>query len=526
MNKLLFNMEPDRIAPALVGDETVESLVRALVEADDEANIVATAISNTENNLLTGESMMRTLQGAQALLDGNVSELTYEAAVTFVSEASEVTGYGLDANKFTVEAFQADHATAVAELAETTEGFLADMKASIGRTSRKILRSTTAFLTVLTTRQKAISKLAMKLMEKMNATSPGNIQGTSVKNTLAVSWFSDAEQAISHLDTYSKARTAITESQRNLTSFIDSLDGGQTAESMTPKLLSILTPFKSLGEYYNDDTGMNSITLPMRSGRWLVTGLGVTAMSGAAYGGVIAGRKLTKRYAAKAMLTASKMGPSIAKLTNVGNAVKLSRFASVWGRVSGAGGMIARGATGATPMGVMAMIAMHFVIKGVKYAMAERLPTLEYNEVNDILSSITDMGSVEINLKGVAKASFNLEKFSSQLEKTSQPEDKAAAKGFLSLCVKITGNVNSLGRKIYSNSVSVARAGAAYASASLKVHAKNPMTMEDRSASIDEEWVSELDMVTEALSRGFANNDLVDDIYPEDQFDSDMLLAN
>lgn len=510
--KLLFEASNTTESRSGSVTETFDELAHNINHIDGITHAVEDTIEEQGLAVLTGESMSRSLEAAQTLLqDDNVSELTYEAATTIIGSAVSITGYPLDMEKFTVEAFQANKDLAVAELAETTENFITDAAASIARTTRKITRSTLAFTTVLFNRQKAISKAAEKLQSKMMDREAGKaVAGTTVKNAKSGAWFNSPEDMLKVLSTFVKLRAGVVKAQANLSDMVAvrSFDGSLDEYSNT--LAKIIKPLANVdGALVSAKLdGITEIRVPHRNGK--IKAFAIGALNVAVTSSLVGGAAMSSGLLAAAVLSGA-MEASLAGSVVTGVAVA----------AAGAGAMLLAGAAVGTVVTYMAVRAV------TGWVFARRLPTLEFPEIQKVLTELTNMSDVEMSLKGVAKASAILEKTARIKYKDLKKNELRFAKPLFKAVARTLGTLNSLGRDVYKGSIDVAKAALAYSVKSLKKHNERgagQLTGESRTV-IDEDWARDLDTLEAALVMDYDDDALVDSIMPEDQFDAMIKTA-
>lgn len=173
--------------------------------------------------------------------------------------------------------------------------------------------------------------------------------------------------------------------------------------------------------------------------------------------------------------------------------------------------------------GVIGFLILEAVVtKGISWAMAKRLPALEYAQIKDILNSVQSMGANKISLSGIAAATQEIEKAAGQINDTDPGALRRGRQSIASI-MAFTSMVNKMGRTVYKNSVSITKAGVSYAAKSLKVHAKTTMTTEGATPE-STEWLDTLDAIVLTLESTDFIEDAIAEELPEN-YGSDVYIT-
>jgi len=423
--------DDDGVSLTQLADEIFTSeVLSAYQETDVEADETVELVAKTATESLEAIS-------AALVNKEDITALTYESYVGTISTASKLLSAGLTIASIDSTEWDEKKEEVLTDLETTVEGFLSNIKSSIGNVSRKIANGTKNLMTVVFTRQKALGKMAAKLEKKMAKRSAGDVAGTTVRVGSASNWFEDGSDANEKLATFAGLRAAMPGVQDGLKALPDAL---ADTELDADKMHKILTG-------------------------------GIKDLAKAP--GVKVETKNTDKGEIEGILIPSTKGHS--KLLAVGKAV--GKAAAGAGGVYGATYLMA-GAAMFASVPTTAILAGSIVLafgtyKALTWAFKKRLPTMEWGEISGVLNNVQKMAETKLSLSGVTKALSALDKVAKKAAEGSE-DKKSATKGL----IRLIGSYGAIFRSIYSSSVACARAAVGYATSSLKLHIKGAATEE------------------------------------------------
>lgn len=387
----------------------------------------------------TVESLTHTTSvlDSEEVMDGP----NFQVLMGSVRSASERLGGELSIESITHADFNKDKSAHIAELETTVEGFIADIKASIKRTYRKIVKSTKNFFTTLVNKQMHLKQLSTTLRNRMKDKKGISAKGKTVYTAGGAKWFNNPEEVSGILETYNQLTktlpdifvslkeipTLVREGKANNDQIIASVD----------KHLQSLNKVKGVKSINNTegDIKTNGVEIPGPSG--------------------INNLFIRHQYTGKKTVLPS--GTMLAMISGLGL------------YAMGSGVFVAAGVA----FGVK-------VVADEAQIQKSEMPLMGWKQMEQVFNAVAEMSTTDFTLKGLAATFSVIEKQVKALN------DKSTAPGKALESVSVLIDIFSdLYRGVYKNSVESARAAVAYATSSLKVHLMAQDTQEHRMADDD-----------------------------------------
>ena len=189
--------------------ESVDILLSGIKDHEREAKFYQASISSDE---VEEDVMSHSVKSLNSLSDtlkskDTLNAMTFETLKESAICTAQLLNYELTTESVSEDLFNADKDAIIGSLETTVEGFVTDIKNTIGRVTRKIINGTKNLMASLAAQQKKYVKLAEVLQREITKYQEGNVDNKVISVPGQINkWFASEEDVVTKITAFNALR--------------------------------------------------------------------------------------------------------------------------------------------------------------------------------------------------------------------------------------------------------------------------------------------------------------------------------